>query len=483
MGTCCGDSKDKKDKNGRLYCSAEETTVTSVTKKFGNACCEMPRGALRYVGERYITKFADPIQWDANRAYEQIEAVQHEGFTYISKQPVPAGVQIDNEEFWLLWADPNAQMEQLRQYVETFDGRITENTDDIEQLSDEVESLLIETNVKTCVLFGDSYLRTYSGANYENPGWGDVFLESTGFNQVGRFKSGGAGWVVNGTSDAEAGLNFLGMLEKAYTAINKETREKVDYVVCQGVINDLLQNIPIATIIQNVHTFCNKARAYFPNAKIVISTAVCSEAVQNDKRVFQLYRDLTGILRGGAVYASNSIYWFRQLVDKYGRGDDVHPNPNGYTYLGRLIARVAMGEADCYHPFYYASGWLRTLCTEANEQARNFATIETRTSFVNGVVSGYIREAIVDHTLITSDTWVKLPFFAFEDTEAIIWLPVMAQIPSTGQGAIVHNALRVKDGYLWWNMRPAIRNYSGQLIEYENNMQIRFNFVFPMGGY
>lgn len=70
-----------------------------------------------FKGARYIVKFADPIEWDATRAYEAIESVQHEGFTYISKQPVPVGVQIDNEAFWLCWADPNAQMEQLRQLV------------------------------------------------------------------------------------------------------------------------------------------------------------------------------------------------------------------------------------------------------------------------------------------------------------------------------------------------------------------------------
>lgn len=70
-----------------------------------------------FKGARYIVKFHDPIEWADTESYEAIEAVQHEAFTYISKQPVPAGVQIDNEEFWLLWADPNAQMEQLRQLV------------------------------------------------------------------------------------------------------------------------------------------------------------------------------------------------------------------------------------------------------------------------------------------------------------------------------------------------------------------------------
>ena len=68
-----------------------------------------------FKGARYVPKFADPIKWSAENSYEAIESVQHNGFTYLSKQPVPVGVEITNTEFWLEWADPNAQMEQLRQ--------------------------------------------------------------------------------------------------------------------------------------------------------------------------------------------------------------------------------------------------------------------------------------------------------------------------------------------------------------------------------
>lgn len=87
-----------------------------------------------FKGARYIVKFHDPIEWASTESYEAIEAVQHEAFTYISKQPVPAGVQIDNTDFWLLWADPNAQMEQLRQLVEQYVG-------DVETLSETVDGL------------------------------------------------------------------------------------------------------------------------------------------------------------------------------------------------------------------------------------------------------------------------------------------------------------------------------------------------------
>lgn len=84
-----------------------------------------------FKGARYLVKFHDPIQWSASESYEAIEAVQYNAYTYISKQPVPAGVQISNTDFWLLWADPNAQMEQLRQLVSQY-------VDDVENLNTEL---------------------------------------------------------------------------------------------------------------------------------------------------------------------------------------------------------------------------------------------------------------------------------------------------------------------------------------------------------
>lgn len=71
-----------------------------------------------FKGARYLVKF--PGEWSSENSYEAIEAVLYNGCTYISKQPVPVGVQIDNTDFWLLWADPNAQMEQLRSTVENY---------------------------------------------------------------------------------------------------------------------------------------------------------------------------------------------------------------------------------------------------------------------------------------------------------------------------------------------------------------------------
>ena len=114
-------------------CGQTVTDVHTRTIQKGWAKCPTDGHAgMTYIGQRYITAFADPIEWSADRPYEQNVAVQRNGFTYLSKQPVPVGVDIENTEFWLLWADPNAQMEDLRQTVVKYDGRINDNAAAIE---------------------------------------------------------------------------------------------------------------------------------------------------------------------------------------------------------------------------------------------------------------------------------------------------------------------------------------------------------------
>lgn len=85
---------------------------------------------MEYIGMRYITKFADPIQWDDTRQYEHLTVVQYQGGTYVSKQPVPVGIPITDTNYWLYWADFNAQIEQYRQEVRAMDGRVTQAESD-----------------------------------------------------------------------------------------------------------------------------------------------------------------------------------------------------------------------------------------------------------------------------------------------------------------------------------------------------------------
>lgn len=86
-------------------------------------------GVREYIGARYVPLFANPPEWDNSRGYEPLTIVLYQGNSYTSTQTVPPGIDIDNTEFWLLTGNYNAQIEQYRQEVQAFNGRITDLED------------------------------------------------------------------------------------------------------------------------------------------------------------------------------------------------------------------------------------------------------------------------------------------------------------------------------------------------------------------
>ena len=79
------------------------------------------------IGARYVPLFSDPIDWDNTKTYEPLTIVYYGGNSYTSKQAVPKGIDITNTEYWALTGNYNAQIEQYRNEVMQFDGRITAN--------------------------------------------------------------------------------------------------------------------------------------------------------------------------------------------------------------------------------------------------------------------------------------------------------------------------------------------------------------------
>lgn len=73
----------------------------------------MSVGSIRKTGHRIIPKYHG--HWDINLSYENLIFVDHEGLTYASKIPVPAGVEITNSQYWSEGISFNAQVESMRQ--------------------------------------------------------------------------------------------------------------------------------------------------------------------------------------------------------------------------------------------------------------------------------------------------------------------------------------------------------------------------------
>ena len=92
----------------------------------------------QYIGARYVPLFADPIEWDSSKTYEPLTIVYSGGNSYTSRQFVPAGIPIDNDSYWALTGNYNAQIEQYRTEVARCDGRIAKNSTDIAKNSTDI---------------------------------------------------------------------------------------------------------------------------------------------------------------------------------------------------------------------------------------------------------------------------------------------------------------------------------------------------------
>ena len=65
--------------------------------------------------------FADPIQWDITKQYaKSVIVINEDGDAFLSKQPVPAGVELNNESYWL-------EIFNFMDYIKTFDSNLTFN--------------------------------------------------------------------------------------------------------------------------------------------------------------------------------------------------------------------------------------------------------------------------------------------------------------------------------------------------------------------
>lgn len=103
----------------------------------------------QYIGARYVPIFGrkdeESIEWDNSKPYDPLTVVLHEGNSYTSRQFVPVGIDIKNEDFWALTGNYNAQIEAYR--VETqantskFAAMGIDNTNDAAEFLHRIETL------------------------------------------------------------------------------------------------------------------------------------------------------------------------------------------------------------------------------------------------------------------------------------------------------------------------------------------------------
>ena len=99
----------------------------------------------QYIGARYVPILADPTEWDNTKTYEPLTIVLHDGNSYTSRQYVPTGIDITNNEYWALTGNYNAQVEAYRVETQANTSKFTamgiDNTNDATEFLHRIETL------------------------------------------------------------------------------------------------------------------------------------------------------------------------------------------------------------------------------------------------------------------------------------------------------------------------------------------------------
>lgn len=127
-----------------------------------DAAGEIAKGVSQYVGARYVPLFAEPLDWDSKREYEPLTIVLYKGASYTSRQYVPSGIDISNEQFWVVTGNYNAQVEQYRRETKEVSDKydtVVKNASDALALAQTNESN-IAVNAAKLAGTSDSGLKT-----------------------------------------------------------------------------------------------------------------------------------------------------------------------------------------------------------------------------------------------------------------------------------------------------------------------------------
>ena len=228
----------KKSIDSAKACGMRETETCTKTTEYGSFACNIEPGSRLYVGGRYVWKFADPLEWNKRAAYEVFTVVQHEGFSYVSKKAVPANIDISNGDFWLLIADPNAQMEELRQ---TFESSVAEITSEFDEFKNEtntdIEQFKTDTN-EDISQFKTDVENTFN----ETVGEWDDLIEEAARNSRAAMREKLTGGIighrgVSGSAPDNTLIGFQLAAKWGYTAVELDVQITSDrqYIIHHGV--------------------------------------------------------------------------------------------------------------------------------------------------------------------------------------------------------------------------------------------------------
>ena len=421
-------------KNSPKACGVRETETCTKTTEYGSFACHIEPGSRLYLGGRYIWKFADPLEWNKRTAYEYMTVVQHEAYSYVSKKAVPANIDITNEDFWMLIADPNAQMEELRQafesamreiegvkeYVDTKTDEITEYVNEQVQEMRQYVDDNVETKSRKIVVIGDSWSDPNSVTVEDGVNWISIWKQVYQGDEFYNFAKSGRGFVTGNP-------NFQAQIDNA---VNDETfnNEDVDLVFIVGAINDWTAGIHDASQYTTELRYCaQKIANNFVNAKPYVFFASCARPLCANSNVSGNWGDLlklnTDLCRfvnttmGSSLDQQNRLErkmqafnithcFTEQTFKPWGSSDYMrHLSKYGHWQLFKAINHV-MYTGEEPEMFFNVSKY--------QTQNENFDTVSIMGKYTPLTVDMYVKLKVPNEISTTGQEYLEIPNDAFK---------------------------------------------------------------------
>ena len=344
-------------------------------------------GVREYIGARYVPVFANPPEWNDTRGYEPLTIVLHKGNSFTSTQYVPTGIDISNTKYWLETGNWNAQIEAYREEVQRFDGRITQNAEDIkanmaaiadeatarasadtalqqlikreetareaadaelhQNLSDVIatvnqQNILSLYKGKNCVWVGDSFT-TGVGADPKSKRVSTVFCNAMGMTEF-NYGVGASGWIW-GTAENKP---YITQVQNAYDAMTQEQRKNTAMVVLPGTSTDVSHGSSSKQIGAAATLCAKKASDLFPNAVIYVIPMIWDKALFS-LTAYDTTVEICDQINKAAIphvkMDEDSYTWLLGRHEFY-TSDNVHPNNTGYAVWAAKMISSTLGSAN-----------------------------------------------------------------------------------------------------------------------------------------
>ena len=336
-----------------------------------------------YIAQSESIKFADPIEWNINTEYAKLYVVVSDNIGYLSKKAVPAGINIDNTEYW----EPVFDMSSLMSALSSLQDEVTSQGSDIESLQTavgeqgpaisalqttvgeqgtalgslqttvgqqgtDINSLKTGTvknnSTKHLLYLGDSYTTWYANQLYNTVVAG-IGIPAAQCHNVS----------VSGASFSDASNSFL-MQVQGYTG----NRNAITDILVVGGINDALlaydnylnvwpDTSALQAAISNFVTYC---RSNYPNA--VIHFAYVGGTLANSTYYNTLHpaKSQEWALWAYTVYAQSlgvdvlNTYNAMHLSPNNYYEDGLHPNQNyGIVAIAQDIIATFNGQEPMHN--------------------------------------------------------------------------------------------------------------------------------------